>query len=43
MTAWTNLLMETYKEMNEKEPTTKLSDAMKEAKLTYKKPGDDDE
>ena len=43
MTAWTDHLMVVYKEMKEKEPTTKLKDAMKEAKKTYKKPGDDDE
>ena len=47
--AWTTHLMKVYKEMKAKNPDTKLGDAMKEAKKTYKsvakpkKGGDRDE
>ncbi len=34
--AWTTHLMKVYKEMKAKNPDTKLGDAMKEAKKTYK-------
>ncbi len=33
---WTTHLMKVYKEMKAKNPDTKLGDAMKEAKKTYK-------
>jgi hypothetical protein len=33
---WTTHLMKVYKEMKAKNPETKLGDAMKEAKKTYK-------
>lgn len=37
MTAWTDHLMKVYKEMKKKNPDTKLKDAMKVAKNSYKK------
>jgi len=36
-TAWTIHLMKVYKELKDKKPETKLSDAMRQAKKTYKK------
>ena len=36
-TAWTIHLMKVYNEMKKKDSSIKLSDAMKKAKLTYKK------
>jgi len=36
-TAWTKHLMEVYHEMKEEDDSIKLSDAMKEAKKSYKK------
>lgn len=37
LTAWNIHLMKIYKELKKKNPETKLSDAMKIAKKTYKK------
>jgi len=36
-TAWMKHLMEVYKEMKKKDPSTKLTAAMKVAKGSYKK------
>ena len=33
---WTIHMMKVYKEMKKKKPTTKLGDAMKVAKISYK-------
>lgn len=37
MSEWQEHLMKTYRQMKAKNPNTKLPDAMKEAKRTYKK------
>lgn len=36
-TAWTKHLMSVYKDLKSKKPETKLKDAMKVAKASYKK------
>jgi hypothetical protein len=38
MSAWLDHVKKVYAEMKKKNPMTKLKDAMKEAKKTYKKP-----